>query len=283
MINSSWGVLVKDSANISYRLKEVESPKGYVVIVPGYGDHIDMYDHLQRSLEGFTCITLDLRGHGSSSGIRYHIKSFDDYVEDIDCVVEFLTSKFGPVQFSLIGHSQGGLASHYYCLKGKYSSRVNGVSLIAPYYDLNDSVKPNAFITTAAKIASWVYPQLTLPNSGSSMDKLSDDPWWVKVLNLDPVYSNGLYTVGWFFASKAAQEYIVDKIQAFPSKIPVQFIAAEIENLANNGATKRIYDEMKLFKNSKTEHLTIKGMHKLIWSSDTARVFSEINRFIGSL
>nr|WP_033195418.1 alpha/beta hydrolase [Kushneria aurantia] len=57
-------------------------PRGTVVVVHGYFDHLGLYGHLLERLllQGFRVVLWDLPGHGLSSGERASIDSFDTYV-----------------------------------------------------------------------------------------------------------------------------------------------------------------------------------------------------------
>lgn len=283
-MKTAWGILRRDGGlNLAYRSYEPDEIKNYAIVVPGYGDHIELYDHLQNKLcsEGIASIAVDLRGHGSSAGTRYHAKTFNEYAEDIALAVNKLTEKYGNVNFTLIGHSQGGLAIHYYMNIGDNAKRINGLSMIAPFYDINSDIKPNIFVRMAAAIGNLVYPKLSLKNNNGTTAKLCDDPIWINQLDNDVVYSNGKYTIGWYFASKSAQDSVFNGVQLQPD-VPIQFLVAKTELLANNDATYKMYSLVKN-KTNKTEFIIVEGRHKLIWCLQRDKAMDHIVRWIKSL
>lgn len=283
-MKTSWGFIRRIGApNLSYRIYEPDTIKRYAIIVPGYGDHIELYDHLQNRLcdEGIANIAVDLRGHGSSSGTRVHVTSFDEYAEDIAAAVKKLTEKYGSVSFTLIGHSQGGLAIHYYMNIGDNAKRINGLSMIAPFYDMADAIKPNILVRVFAAAANMIYPKLTLTNANGSTDTLCDDATWMDQLDGDPIYANGKYTIGWYFASKNAQASVFNGVK-FQYEIPIQFLVASNELLANDPATYRMYGFVKE-KSAKTEYTIVEGKHKLIWCKQRDKAMDHIVRWINAL
>jgi alpha-beta hydrolase superfamily lysophospholipase len=283
-MKTNWGFLTRvGGPNLAYRLYEPDTIKGYAIVVPGYGDHIELYDALQNRLcsEGYANIAVDLRGHGSSGGTRYHAGSFSEYAEDISLAVKKLTEKYGNVSYTLIGHSQGGLAIHYYANIGDNAKRIKGLSMIAPFYDMNDSIKPNFIVRGLAAVANLIYPKLTLTNTGGGMDNLSDDPTWINYLNGDAVYSNGKYTIGWYFASKSAQASVFNGVK-LQHDIPIQFLVASNERLANDPATYKMYGLVKN-KSAKTEYKIVEGKHKLLWCKQREKALDHIIRWISTL
>lgn len=283
-MKTSWGFMKRVGApNLAYRIYEPDTIKRYAIIVPGYGDHIELYDHLQNRLclEGIATLALELRGHGSSSGTRVHVTSFDEYAEDIALAVKKLTEKYGSVNFTLIGHSQGGLAIHYYMNIGDNAKRINGISMIAPFYDIAEAIKPNILVRAFASVANVIYPKFSLMNTDGSSSKICDDPTWIDQLDGDPVYANGKYTIGWYFASKAAQDSVFKGAKLQPDT-PMQFLVASKELLVSEPATYRMYGLVK-GKSAKTEYTIVEGKHKLILCKQRDKVMDHIVRWINTL
>ncbi len=85
-----------------------------VVLVHGYGEHLGRYGHVIAALcrGGYTVFGLDHRGHGRSDGRRAAIRRFDEFVDDLDRLVDLAGVEVGddgvpPPRF-LLGHSMGG-------------------------------------------------------------------------------------------------------------------------------------------------------------------------------
>ena len=69
---------------------EVDEPRGAVVLVHGYGEHIGRYEHVAAALNeaGWNVFGLDHTGHGRSEGAQVLIPDFTPVVEDVHAVVE---------------------------------------------------------------------------------------------------------------------------------------------------------------------------------------------------
>jgi alpha-beta hydrolase superfamily lysophospholipase len=108
---------------------------GTAVVVHGYMDHIGLYGHLIRYLltQHLTVVCLDLKGHGLSSGKTCSIKSFQEYVDQVDELLGLCISRFeGPIHG--IGQSMGGAVLMKHCLNHQnhqlYS--FDSLNLLAP-------------------------------------------------------------------------------------------------------------------------------------------------------
>ena len=77
----------------------------------GDGEHSGRYDHVGSWLaaRGARVHAFDHQGHGRSSGPRCHVRRFDDYLDDLDHVVERARSTASAHPLFVIGHSMGGL------------------------------------------------------------------------------------------------------------------------------------------------------------------------------
>ena len=69
---------------------QVVSPRAVVCLVHGVGEHSSRYAHVAEAFgkEGFVLFGFDQRGHGRSGGLRGHITSIEDFLQDIDLLLE---------------------------------------------------------------------------------------------------------------------------------------------------------------------------------------------------
>lgn len=87
-------------------------PKGILVISHGLGEHSACYDDLARTLSSTPGLvdvaTFDYRGHGLSSGKRGYIRIYEDLVDDLRAVINWVSRRRPGVPIFLLGHSNGG-------------------------------------------------------------------------------------------------------------------------------------------------------------------------------
>lgn len=162
----------------------VVKPKAVVCLVHGLGEHSSRYAHVADALvrEGFILMTYDLRGHGRSSGIRGHIKSIEDFMMDIDLVLEKSREQYPTLPIFLYGHSLGGIQVLHYGLLRK--PNVKGI--IATSSGLRTALEKQPLKILAAKILGSLTPSTTLP-SGLEAEGISRNQSVVNAYRSDPL------------------------------------------------------------------------------------------------
>lgn len=87
----------------------VDTPRAAMLIVHGIGEHSGRYEHVGQFFAeyGIDTLSYDQRGFGQSGGRRAFVKSFDQYLDDVDQLLAERRSLGVPVV--LMGHSLGGL------------------------------------------------------------------------------------------------------------------------------------------------------------------------------
>jgi len=94
------------------------APKAAVILHHGLWDYSDYYAPFAEELvkHNFAVYAFDIRGHGNSGGDRYFIKSFDEYISDLDIFLKRVQKHANGKPVFLFGHSLGGLISTTYVL-----------------------------------------------------------------------------------------------------------------------------------------------------------------------
>lgn len=107
------------------------SPRGTLVVVHGYYDHIGIFGHaIAFGLEqNLAVLTFDLPGHGLSSGDRAAIDSFNQYADVLDKVLHSARQHL-PGPFYALGQSTGSaiLLNHHW----RYPSVFHKIALCSP-------------------------------------------------------------------------------------------------------------------------------------------------------
>ncbi len=162
----------------------VVKPKAVVCLVHGLGEHSSRYAHVAEALgrEGFSLLTYDLRGHGRSGGVRGHISSIEDFMQDIDLMLEQARLRYSNLPLFLYGHSLGGIQVLHYGLLRK--PHLKGV--IATSSGLHTALENQPVKIMAAKVLGALLPSTTLP-SGLDSDALSRNRAVVDAYKADPL------------------------------------------------------------------------------------------------
>lgn len=82
----------------------------WVVCVHGVGEHMGRNGYLPEVLSSeYNVIQFDLRGHGKSEGRRGYISDFNQYAKDLAEIIRYFNINYQMENFSVFGHSMGGL------------------------------------------------------------------------------------------------------------------------------------------------------------------------------
>ncbi len=153
-----------------------------LVIVHGLKDYGGRYAELASALasRGIAVIAADLRGHGRSAGERVWVRSFDEYLRDLDLTVKRARESYAGKPLFLFGHSMGGTIVTLYTITR--TPDLGGLILSA------GSLKHGTGLTRRkirkAKLVSMLFPRrrtLKLQNDQFSRDlavvaRMSADP-----------------------------------------------------------------------------------------------------------
>jgi acylglycerol lipase len=198
-----------------------DGQKGVICLVHGLGEHSGRYAHWAALLNhaGYGLLTLDLRGHGKSDGLRGHVSSFDDYLNDIDLLLKDAKERFPGTPCFLYGHSLGGIVVINYVLRRK--PKLEGVVVTA--LSNKTSLQEQKAKVLISKILGAITPKMTL-SSGLIPATISRDPDVVNRYINDPLVHHQV-TVGW---GKAALDVINWNDQhAGEWELPVLFMHGE--------------------------------------------------------
>jgi alpha-beta hydrolase superfamily lysophospholipase len=136
-----------------------DEPRRGMLIVHGIGDHSGRYQHVARFFveRGYVVVAFDLRGHGRSGGARVHIGSFDEYLDDLQGVIESGLVRTD-LPWVIYGHSMGGFISAYYL--GEDRPHPDAAVLSTP------SVAPEVptVLRVAAQVLGRATPRIELPS-----------------------------------------------------------------------------------------------------------------------
>ena len=149
-----------DGARLQLREWPVEQAQRTVALVHGYGEHAGRYARMAGAFnaQGIAVVGADLRGYGLSSGKRGSIRSFEEYLLDVDAIVARARERSGGGPVGLLGHSMGGLAVCDWLLQRKPDG-LCGVALSSPF--LGSARRISRLVRAILGAASKVFVNLS--------------------------------------------------------------------------------------------------------------------------
>ncbi|MDH5306465.1 MAG: lysophospholipase, partial [Myxococcales bacterium] len=92
------------------------APRAALVLVHGYGEHSGRYERFGAwfGARGFAVHAFDQQGHGRSEGPRFHVRRFEDLLDDLAQLLGWVRREHPDTPQFLVGHSMGGLVAAAY-------------------------------------------------------------------------------------------------------------------------------------------------------------------------
>ncbi len=168
-------ITTTDNEKIAYQVSPAESraqKKVKVILLHGLGGDLSVWQSLENELTqaGYTCVTIDLRGHGGSSRPeKAHQYAILRLAQDVEEVLLAENIK----EIILIGHCLGAIVAQE--LAATNPALVHQLILLAPTYQLHWWLrtlgKYRLFRAAAQRIAA------TLP-AAHLQQRFMDSHWW---------------------------------------------------------------------------------------------------------
>lgn len=110
-------------------------PAGVVVLIHGVGEYAAAHGEVAEQLlaAGYAVVSMDLRGHGRSFGVRGHCAPRAEILKDIDELVEYAKIVYPGVPPVMYGHSMGGNLVLDYKGRGKYNGEMAAYIITSPW------------------------------------------------------------------------------------------------------------------------------------------------------
>lgn len=244
-----------DGTRLSEKVWPAEgSAKASVVLVHGYGEHIERYEHVGRALAqaGFAVRGIDLRGHGQSGGRRGFCRRFGEFTGDLELVLERARQEASRPLF-IVAHSFGGLITLRYLIDRPRA--VDAFVLSSPW--LRNNVPASPLKLLAGKVMSVVYPTLSLPSGLRGAD-VTRDPEIAAIYDRDPL-NNKDANARWFTESTTAQEEVLQR--ACEITLPCLVMQAGADKISDPRRTEEVFK--RLGSKDKTFELLEGQYHEL--------------------
>lgn len=152
--------------------------KAAICLVHGIGEHSSRYQEWAERFvsNGFAIVSFDQRGHGLSEGKRGVIASYEDFMRDIDLVVDYTNNLFSNLPSFLYGHSMGGGEVLHHLLNRKANYR--GVISTSPWIISQEA--PSKFLLPLIRAFNKIIPSFTIATSFDAKRLSHDKEVWKK-------------------------------------------------------------------------------------------------------
>jgi len=136
--------------------KSTTTPKGIIILLHGYGEGLHRYNHIAKAFFDYHVFALDHQGFGRSEGDRAHVDMFEDYINDVQMLVEDIISpKYPDLPQYVMGQSMGGLIAIHSSLRLKFQ----GCILCCPAIEILAS---SALVRAVGLVIDFVFPKAPL-------------------------------------------------------------------------------------------------------------------------
>jgi len=161
--------------------------RAVIVILHGIAEHCGRYAAFAESLTklGFAVESFDFHGHGKSEGPRAYTRFFEDWLMDVDLLLDRVRGRYDSTPVFIFGHSQGGSIALLYAISRQ--PRIRGLILSAPTVMVSTLVP--VFLQKLSVLAAVLLPKLPVLRLDSTA--LSRDPEVVRDYEQDPLVFRG--------------------------------------------------------------------------------------------
>jgi len=212
--------------------------KATVIIVHGFGEHSERYVHVAQHLteQGYGVYAFDLRYHGRSGTPKAYVRSFDDYLSDLDVFLERTRAREPGKPLFLLGHSLGGAIVTLFTITRKPD--IRGIILSSPALMISDEVSP--LLIKLSGFIGRILPKL--PTVKLDCTAISRDPEVVRRYDTDPL----VYRGGTPARTGAELVRAIRIIQARMEEIalPLLIIHGTADRLAKPEGSKQLYERV---------------------------------------
>ncbi len=222
-----------------YLWEPKENPKAIINLVHGFGEYSERYDHWANRFteKGFIVHAIDNRGHGKSDGKRGHIREFDDFLNDVDVLINESKKINSDLPQFIYGHSMGGNIVANYIVKRE--NNFKGAVLSSPWLKLTFS--PSAAMLFLARIMNKIYPKFT-QNSNLDVKGISHDHKVVDAYIKDPLI-HGKISARMFYEIVNAGRKIIEYTNKL--NLPTVIQHGNGDNITSYKASKEFFENAK--------------------------------------
>lgn len=247
-----------------------ERPRGTVFLTHGYFVHAGIQHYAVKEFLGlgYAVLTIDLPGHGLSTGKQADISDFSDYTDTFQAVTEFAQNQV-PHPLLAVGHSTGAAGVWSYLLRTPQHP-FQAVVLAAPL------VRSHLW---ELSLAGFTLGKGFLDELPRIVRSTTSDPDFMDFVQRDPLQYFGT-PVNWVRALIEWNEQVVEGLP--PSQMPSLIIQGNLDEVVdwhyNLPFLKRKFPQAQI-------QMVRGASHDLFWENASLRqeIFAKIRLFLQSL
>jgi alpha-beta hydrolase superfamily lysophospholipase len=254
------------------RWQPATEPKAVIVIIHGYAEHSGRYAHVADYLvnHGYAVETFDLRSHGKSSGKNTQIRSFDEFLSDVDLFLKRVKERHPSQKLFLLGHSMGGLISSLFVVVRKPD--LKGLMLSGASLKISDAISP--LLVKLSSVIAAILPKLpTIRLEGTAVSR---DPEVVKKYDNDPLNYRGGIPARTGAEFNRAMKHIQKQMEAI--SLPLLIMHGTADRLADPAGSKQLYERAQ--SNDKTLKLYEGFYHEILNEPEKEKVLADIVEWV---
>lgn len=247
-------------------------PRGVMILIHGFNAHSGymLWPAEQFAANGLAVYALDLRGRGKSEGERFYVENFDDYLVDVDTLVNIARSENPGLPVYVLGHSAGGVIATSYVYENQ--KEIAGLICESFAYDVG---LPH-LVQLALEGVSHLAPHLHVFSLNN--EDFSRDPQAVAKMNNDPLIAKESQPAETAAVLLKAAYALTDHFPKFTA--PVLIIHGTADKATRPAGSQKFYDDAA--SSDKTLKLYEGHYHDLLNDVDKEVVMADILNWINA-
>jgi alpha-beta hydrolase superfamily lysophospholipase len=246
-------------------------PERVLILVHGFGEHGGRYEEMASwfARRGFAVYAHDQQGHGRSPGKRGHVDHFEEFFDDVECLISVVAEKHPGLSRVLVGHSMGGLIVTAMACERRVD--VGAIVASGPALSLSPDLSPLKL--TLASLLRRIAPRMAM-NAGLNAQGLSTRPEIIEDYLQDPLV-HGQVTA----AMGAGMSETIQRMEraVVGLSIPLLLLHGESDPLCQVEGSRRFYADSERSEGLSAELLTYPGlMHEIFNEPEREKVYADL-------
>ncbi len=255
-----------------YRSWKLDSPRGVLLLVHGFGAHSGRWESLADYFlkHNIASYALELRGFGRTQGVRGHVDTFDSYFDDILALADVIRENNPGTKIFLAGESLGGLIS--FLLACKRNEKFSGLVCLASAF--NTKIRAPFWEYIGILLSLFINPQKQFRIRFTG-ELCTRDPQRQARIDSDPLehrMASARFIFNYFRAERSARK------AAAELSIPVLFLVPGGDKLVSPQTNKLIFNHIKARNKKIIEYPEM--FHALTVELGKEKVFADILNWI---